>query len=418
LAQTFLTISMISFGMLPVLHNTTLMAKKVTRKYEKNYAKDGAKIGNRFEVRKPPRYKVTKGITFVSQDYTEEMVELVVTEHNQIGVEFNDDDLTLNMDDFAGRFFKPALVPMANDVDVFLTGLFTGVWNTTGAPGTVAATDTPFIDAHTLLSNNAADMSMPWPMLVTPRVAGRLSSGLAGRFNPQPAISKLYETGSMNHGYRSRGEALGWDFYETQNIQPLTTGAFGVAAPLVDGAGQTGASILTKTWTVTTATLLVGDIVQFDGVFQVNPITKQTIAGELQCFRVTAPVTASGGGAITIPIEPPIILIGKDQTVSNSPADGAVIYVYNHTPVSDYASKSAAQCLGWSEDAVTLACVDLKVLPKNTGVECVRAQDDDLGLSIMFTRGSDVRGLSLVSRLDMLFGAVLTRPEHMVRVCG
>src|SRR5579872_4241480 len=173
---------MIGMSMLPVLHNNTIMAKKVTRKYEAMFAKAGGKIGNQFQVRKPPRYKVTKGITFQGQDYTEEMVPLTVTEHDQIGIEFNDDDLTLNMDDFAGRVIAPSLVPVANDVDVFLATLFSSVWNATGVPGTIAATDTPFLDAHVLLSNNAADGSKPWPMLVTPRVGARLSSGLAARF--------------------------------------------------------------------------------------------------------------------------------------------------------------------------------------------------------------------------------------------
>jgi coat protein Gp5 len=408
---------MISLAMLPVLHNNTIMAKKTTRKYEDKYARDGAKIGNRFEVRKPPRLFPNDGITFVSQDYVEEMVELVVTEHKNIGIEFNDDDLTLNMDDFAGRVIAPSLVPIANQVDVFLASKFSGVWNTTGSPGTVAATDTPFLDAHVLLTNNDAPMTKPWPMLVTPRVGARLSSGLAGRFNPQPAISKLYEQGSMNHGYRSMGTALGWDFYETQNMPNQATGVF-AGTPSIAGANQTGATINTDLWTATTSTVAVGDVVQFDGVFQVNPVTHNTIGGELMNFRITAAATADGGGLMALSIEPPIITSGRDQTCSGSPADDALVYVYGTTTVANVASKQSAQCLGWAEDAITLACVDLKPLPKNTGVECVRMSDDDLGLSIMFSRGSDIRALSLVSRFDILYGAVLTRPEHMVRVAS
>ncbi len=419
MANSYLTIQMIGYAMLPVLHNQTIAAKKVTRKYESQFAKVGAKIGDTFMVRKPPRYVVTKGIAFVAQDYTEEKVALTVDQHDQVGVEFGEDDLTLSMDDFAGRVIAPALVPVANSVDVFVMSKFAQVWNATGTPGTTAATDTPFIDAKTLLVNNAADMKDLWPQLVTPRVGGRLSSGLAGRFNPTGAISKLYEQGRMNSAYRSMGEALGWDFYESQNMPTHTTGAFGVLSPQVDGANQTGNSILTKGWTVTTATVNIGDIVQFDGVFMVNPITKVNI-GELQQFVITAAATSSGGGAMTLTIDPPILLAaaGKDQTVSAAPADSASIFVWGTATVANVASKTSPQCLGWSSDAITLACVDLELLPKGTGVEQVRAKDDDLGLSILFTRGSDARSLSLISRFDILYGTTLTRKEHMVRVAA
>ncbi len=417
MANSYLTIQMIGYAMLPVLHNNTLAAKKVTRKYESQFAKVGAKIGDTFMVRKPPRYTVTKGVAFVAQDYTEEKVPLTVDQHDQVGVEFGEDDLTLSMDDFAGRVIAPALVPIANSVDVFVMSKFAQVWNATGTPGTTAATDTPFLDANTALVNNAANMGAMWPQLVTPRVGARLSSGLAGRFNPQGAMSKLYEEGRMNNSYRSMGMALGWDFYESQNMPTHVTGAFGVSSPLVDGADQTGASILTKTWTVTTATVNVGDIVQFDGVYMVNPITKQNI-GELQQFTITAAATATGGGAMTLQISPPIILVGKDQTVNAAPADGAAIFVWGTATVANVASKTSPQCLGWSEDAITLACVDLLLPPKNTGVESVRVTDEDLGLSIMFTRGYDVRALSLISRFDILYGTSLTRPEHMVRTAA
>lgn len=413
--DTFLTINMIGMMMLPILHNNTIAAKKTTRKYESHFAKTGAKIGNMFQVRKPPRYIVSDGSTFIAQDYTEEMVPLVVDQHKQVGVEFGDDDLTLSMDDFAGRVVAPAMVPVANAVDVFVLSKFPQVWNTTGTPGSVAATDTPFLDAHVLLVNAAAEMTKPWPMIVTPRVSARLSSGLAGRFNPQSAISKLYEEGSMNSSYRSMGEALGWDFYQSQNMPAQVTGNF-AGTPVVNLANQTGSTINTNGWTATTSTVLAGDNVQFDGVFAVNPITFQSI-GELQNFVITANATADGSGNMALQISPALLPnAGKYTTVSASPANAATVFLYGTSTVANVANKTSPVCLGWSEDAITLACVDLALPPKNTGVDSVRVHDDDLGLSIMFTRGFDIRALSLISRFDILFGTALTRPEHMVRV--
>lgn len=417
MANSFLTISMIGYAMLPILHNNLVAARKVTRKYESQFAKAGAKIGDTFMIRKPPRYVVTKGITFVGQDYTDERVPLVVDQHDQIGVEFNDDDLTLSMDDFIGRVLDPQLVSMANSVDVFVLSKFQQVWNCTGTPGTVAATDTPFLDAKTLLVNNAAADNEEWPMLVSPRVDARLSSGLAGRFNPQSAISMLYDKGSM-------GPALGWMFYHSQNMPTQTTGAWAASVPAtglqINGANQTGTAINCKGAVANTNNLgNLGDVVQFDGVFMLNPITKANI-GELQNFVLTANVNSDGGGDFTLNISPGIILgaNNKDATVSASPVDGAQVYVYGTATVANVASKTSPQMMGWSEDGITLACVDLAQFPKNTGVEQVRAKDDDLGLAISFTRGTDIREFSLISRVDMLYGTTYPRPEHVVRVAS
>lgn len=420
--NSFLTIVMIGMEMLPVLHNNTIAAQKVSRKYEAQFAKTGAKIGSTFGVRKPPRYGVTKGATFVGQDYQDEQVQLTVDQHDQIGVEFIDDDLTLSMDDFSGRVLAPQLVPLANSVDVFLLSKFAGAWGTTGTPGQVAATDTPFLDARVKMVDNAAAMTKPWPMLVTPKVSSRLSSGLAGRFNPSDSISELYKMGAMNNSWKSMGMALGWDFYETQNLPTQVTGAWAAANAgtgiLVDGAGQTGGTINLKGFTNTAAQGAANDVIQFAGVFTSNPITKNN-TGDLQDFVIGAAFNSDGAGkAAAVQISPPIILQGKDQTVSGSPADGAQVTVYGAQAVASIASATSPQCMGWSEDALTLACVDLQQFSKGQGVECVRVKDDDLGLSFLFSRGADIRELSLISRVDMLYGAVLTRPEHLVRVCS
>jgi hypothetical protein len=420
LANTFLTIAMIGYAMLPVLHNNIVAAKKVTRKYEDQFAKKGAKIGATFMVRKPPRYVVTKGATFVPQDYTEESVPLTITEHDQVGVEFGNDDMTLSMDDFQHRFLEPALVPLANSIDVFVMSKFYQVWNATGTPGTTAATDTPFLDAKTLLINNAADEREleKWPMIVTPRVTARLSSGLAGRFNPQLAISQLYEKGAV-------GQALGFMFYDSQNMPTQTTGAYVGAGTVSATAGQTGASINTIGWANSVTGLFnIGDVIQFAGVYMVNPITKNNI-GELQNFVITATANSDGSGLSTLSISPSIILSGKDQTVSNAPAASAPITIYGGTysgagQTAAWATSGVVspQCLAWSLDAITLAMVDFELFGEGEGVKCIRVNDPDGGFSLMFTRGTDIKEFSRISRVDCLYGTTLTRPEHMVRTAA
>lgn len=416
MANTYLSIAMITYEMLSVLHNMTVAAQKVNRTYEKQFAKVGAKIGNVVQIRKPPLYTVSDGQLFQAQDYTELMVPLTIDKHKQVGVEFLNDDMTLSMDDFSGRFLTPAMVPLANQVDVDILANYFLAWNATGTPGVIAAQDTPFLDAKTLLLNNAAPGKM-WPQLVTPSVSARLSSGLAGRFNPQKDISGLYIEGSM-------GPGLGWDFYETQNMPTHTTGAWAAnvvaTGILVDGAGQTGTSILLKGASATVAGMgKKGDIVQFAGSYMVNPITFLN-TGLLQEFTLTADCDSTGGGALTVLISPGLFPAGtgKAQTVTVSPADAAQVYVWGTATVANVASKTSPQCMGWAKEAITLAMVDLFMPGKQQGVEAVRASDDDLGLSILFMRAFDPRAYSNISRLDILYGTTFPRPEHVARIAS
>jgi hypothetical protein len=75
----------------------------------------------------------------------------------------------------------------------------------------------------------------------------------------------------------------------------------GAGTPLVNGASQTGASLITDGWTAAT-TVLKGDYLS---------------VGQ-QLFMASADGTASGGGAMTISVEPPI---------RTSPADNAAITI-------------------------------------------------------------------------------------------
>lgn len=86
----------------------------------------------------------------------------------------------------------------------------------------------------------------------------------------------------------------------------LTVLGAGGGAPLVNGAGQTGSSIVTDGWPNNTVVLKAGDIVNFGA--GPPPIH----------YDVTSDVSSNGSGQATIPINPPIF-------AGASPADNGVI---------------------------------------------------------------------------------------------
>ena len=79
----------------------------------------------------------------------------------------------------------------------------------------------------------------------------------------------------------------------------------GGGSPLIVGAGQVGASILTDGWPVSAAVLAAGDLVRFDL--------------DSKVYMVTADISSNGSGAATLTIWPPLM---------KSPADNAAITLH------------------------------------------------------------------------------------------
>jgi hypothetical protein len=80
----------------------------------------------------------------------------------------------------------------------------------------------------------------------------------------------------------------------------------GTGTPLVNGATQTGSTIVTDGWTISTLVLKKGDLITFNAI---TPV-----------YDVTADGTSDGSGNLTISINPPIFAGG-------SPAENAPITV-------------------------------------------------------------------------------------------
>ena len=89
--------------------------------------------------------------------------------------------------------------------------------------------------------------------------------------------------------------------------------ATGGGTPVVNGAGQSGATLSTRAWSANAQAFLAGDFLGFVGP-----------TGRAQLHQVTAAVTASAGGIAAVPIAPPL---------RRPPADGATITLASPTAV-------------------------------------------------------------------------------------
>src|SRR5690349_16528081 len=117
MANTLLTIAMITEEALMVLENNLTFTKQVTREYDDKFGVAGAKIGTVLNIRLPVQYVYAQGQGLQLQDVTETSVPLTLTTQYQRSFIFSSQDLSLSIDDFSERFVHPAVANLANQID-------------------------------------------------------------------------------------------------------------------------------------------------------------------------------------------------------------------------------------------------------------------------------------------------------------
>lgn len=410
-SNTLLTIGMITNEALAVLVNELTFTRTINRKYDSEFGKVGAKIGDTLNIRKPVRYTTRRTPTLAVQGTTESSVPLVLNTQYGVDMSFTSAELKLSIDEFSDRIIKPAASQLANSIDLDGLAQYINVYNAVGAPGTTPTSLLTYLNAGVLLNNEAAPMG-DRSICLNPLAQATIVSNLTTLFNPQAEISKQYLKGSM-------GTAVGFEWYMDQNVgtQVFGTYAANVAGGVVTLTSDTttGSSLVTGGWT-SGDTLNAGDIITLgtltsNGVFAINP-QSYTSTGLLRQFVVTATTSANGGGVMTIAISPSLTFSGAYQTVTNTAGKASATAVIG---VFSASAKSSPQNLAYQKDAFTFATVELPDMP---GVETARATAPELGMSIRLINAYDAVNDRRISRLDLLGGWATIRPELAVRIAG
>lgn len=405
MSNTLLTPSVIAKEMMLQFKNSLSFAKNVNKQYDDQFAVKGAKIGSSITIRKPVRYLVSDGATMTTQDATEESASLSLSSQKHVGISFTSKELALSIDEFSDRFIQPAMLSLANQVDVdLLTLAANSVYNAVGTPATTPATLLTYLQARQKLTENACPQDNNRSIHINPLASATIVDALKGLFQSSEQISNQYEMGKM-------GKSIGADWYESQNVLSHTGGQLG-GTPLVNGVPASGATTLvTDGWTAAAANRVkAGDIFTIAGVYSVNPITKVS-TGQLQQFVVTADASSSAGGAATISISPAInSTVNSLQNVSAAPADNAAL-TFKHTASQVYANN-----IMMHKNAFILGCADLQ-LPG--GVDfAAQATDKDSGLSLRMVRQYAIATDTFPCRVDILYGTLAARPEWACKIIG
>ena len=404
MANSLLTINMITREAVRLWKNSNAFLQNVDMQYDESFAVVGAKIGSTLRIRLPNDFTVTTGPALSVQDTAEQSTTLVLATQKHVDVAYSTADRTLSLDDYSRRVLAPMINNLAGAVAVdIMSGSEGGICNIVAAQDTgyniLSPIASTYLNAGAQLDLNSAPIA-DRKIVNSPTTEARVVASLAGLLNPASQISRQYVTGRMY-------DALGFVWMKDQTVIAHTSGTLPQGSATVNGAGQTGLSL---TVNALSYTLNQGDIITIAGVYQVNRITKQS-TGRLRQFVVTANVAS---GATSIPIYPAIVPSASGiqvqyQTVTTSPANGAAVNpALGLAPSITYQKNFA-----FTPEAVTLTTADLE-MPHNVH-EAARESFDGVSMRMVtdYFIGTD----QLITRLDVLYGYLWIRPEWAVVIC-
>ena len=449
--QQLLTMAYITNEALVVLENELVIANRVERRYSAEFAQTGAKIGNTAFIRRPPRYKGTYGPPLNVEDTQESSVPVPLNYQFHIDVQFTTQDLALSMDMFKKRVLTPQVAAMANRIDSDTAQFaYLNTAASVGVPGVTPNSLKLFTDARAILAAESCPREGMKNAVLDPISMSSMVATVQGLFNPQAQIGQYIENGMIARQF------AGLDWWEDQNIPVFTSGAQGgtpvLTTPvagtafLTSGWAQSG-TVSTQGWSNSTGVITVGDIIQFAGVFPVNPQNRLQYGKTLRQFVVLPPggfvtppngaaapgltfgsavlaagtfnpvtgvYTSSGTGTLTLTIGDAVISGGQFQNVTVAPASGASITVNGGV---GNANAVSPQSLVFHKYAFALAFADLP-LPRGVEFAARAFDDEDVGMSIRCVSQYTINNDSEPTRTDALYGPASLYRSLALRVNG
>ncbi len=405
MANTLLTIDMVTADAVEVLHGNTAFLKNVNKEYDPQFAKNGAKIGDTLRVRKPPKYSVRTGRVMSVQNATESYVSLPVSTQKGVDLDFTSAEFSLSIDDFRKRFLKPGMAVLGATLDYDALIMTLDVGNSVGSPGTTPASLQVWADSGAKLDDSLAPRDGDRMAILNPSAMARTVDALRTLFHAGDDIADQYRSGVMDR-------AIDFKWAIDQNIRNVTMGTRSgttlVTCPTAAPASGT-ATIQVDGFTGATDTITKGEVITIGSVYDVNAETKQTLTN-LKQFVVTTNTTCASNKC-GLPLSPALYdsTSGALQNVSAMPADNAAVTFYGTTSATVY-----PQNLVFHKNAFTFATADLK-LPRSAEMASRAVQD---GISLRIWEGTDITNDMFPVRSDVLYGFTTIYPELACRVWG
>lgn len=408
MSNTTLTADIIAKEAVMILENNCVMANLVHRGYEREFDKNvnGYKVGESVSIRRPTDFTIRDGRVADIQDVVEGKTTVTVDQQKGVDFKFTTEDLTLQIDQLSERVIKPAMIQLANKIDLDVLA------------------ETKFIPKHVALDSSGMDSFADFSL--APKLMDNCSIPQEGRFavlTPDNhwellgSQTALYIQDAARGAYRSArlGMVGGVDTYMSQNVRTHTTGT----RADTDLTDQTLTST-THTWatyknstsvtlhidgTESNATFKAGDVFTIADAWDVNPVSKERL-GHLKQFVVMADATFSGTEG-DISIWPPLIGEGAQKTVDFGESD----LNSNTVTWAQAASHSLRESVFLHKNAIALTMVPMVSPPGAVDV----GRRTYKGISVRVVPYYDGTNDESNWRLDVLYGVDCIDPRMGVR---
>jgi len=382
---------------LRIFSNNCVMPRLIKRDFNKYWSEGGRRIGASLDIRRPLRVIGADGQALQPEGLVRVTVPMTISYWNQQSFVYNDTEEAMFLDaDMRASYIRPHVVNLANKVDRYMLQYMQSVTpNFVGTPGTVPADLDTYSSAQTKL-NQLLALGSNRSVIYNSAFNQKIVKAGQTLFNPSQIIGKQYLEGKV-------GRYANFDMYVDEQVPSFTVGTYG-GAGVINGANQSGSSILTNGWTASSLSLNPGDRMTFAGVYEINGQSRLTLPNVLKQFVVTSPITDTAGAA-TIQIFPALIPSGPYQNCSGSPATGAAVTVVG---------ASGALCqtaFAIQEDAFTWAAIPLMDVG-DFGAKCDTITDPDTGISIRLVYQWDNRLGEVTVRMDFVWGIAGTYHDY------
>ena len=130
MANTYLTIDMITAEAVRLFKNSNLFIMNMDTQYDGQFAVDGAKIGDTLRIRLPSDFIVTDGPAMQLQGNTQQFTTLTVSSQKNVATPYSTAERTMSIDNFSELTMAPMINNLAGKVALdVMTGSEGGVCN-------------------------------------------------------------------------------------------------------------------------------------------------------------------------------------------------------------------------------------------------------------------------------------------------
>lgn len=381
-ANNLLTNDIILKTALMEFENNLVLAKTARRDYQDKFNNT---TGDTIRVRKPTRYEARIGRNAAVQAIDEQYTSITIDDMIGVDVEVSSEQFALELDDFNREVIQPAMITLANKVDSKMYETTNLISNFVGTAGTAPNAFSIISDAEARLDSFGVPQGKDRFLLLKSFDASALRSALYNTFN-EKFNKEIILNGSM-------GNLSGFDCYSVQNITRPTRGSASLGTPAINGANQSGSSLILDGLTASVQ-LKKGALFTIAGVNSLNPTSRED-TGQLAQFVVTADTAADGSGNVTLTIsvnDQGVAVTGPYRNVSALPADNALVtFQATHT-------KNVA----YHKEAFAFVSIKLPELANGESAYQKNMMDPKSKSNIRMTRQYGIMNDQYVIRFDIL----------------